>query len=95
MDVEDIFRDNYTIIYRPHRGDLKSSMSRTLEFKTVEEMKNHISKHQYYGSIKASDIIVKDDTIDDKRISWRDTREVYAEMDNTQTCIGYCATDYY
>lgn len=96
------------IIYRPHRGGLAEAMSEAKEFDNVDSMKQYIVEQwtESLGGRKpfdVDDIVLDDETIDDDRIGWHDTRYVcikrfgnedYMEKYGSPQCIGFCATDY-
>lgn len=96
------------IIYRPHRGGLAEALAEAREFETEEEMKQYIL--EYYKILlpelvpfEIEDIVIDEETVDDDRCDWHDTRYVcikrfvdedYMEKYGCPQCIGMCATDY-
>lgn len=100
------------IIYRPHRGGLKESLAEAKEFETIDEMKSYIYNdwkefHKKIGHKSApfeiDDIVIEDETFNDNRCGWHDTRHVctkrmgkenYIELYGCPQCLGMCATDY-
>ena len=81
------------IIYRPHRGSLSDALSEAKEFSTWQELKEHVALTWNtigYGQIQPSDVTIKDDSIEDKRIGWKDTRMVLCKG----YPMGFCATRY-
>lgn len=100
------------VIYRPHRGGLKEALEEAKEFESIEEMKQHIYEHFKfvysdlgYGMepFGIDDIVIAEETADDKRCGWHDTRHVcikrllkedFMEKYGSPQCIGHCATDY-
>lgn len=96
------------IIYRPHRGGLKESLAEAKEFESIEEMKAYIVKDwaEMYANIgfpcapfEADDIVLGEESKDDSRCGWHDTRYVCVkrmgkEIYSCPQCIGHCATDY-
>lgn len=95
------------IIYRPHRGGFEESMKLAREFESVEEMKAYIV-HEHEDPLIgrafcSGDIVIEDETINDIRNSWKDTRKVcvnwyfaenFVEEYGSPQCIGHCATEY-
>lgn len=100
------------VIYRPHRGGLKEALAEAKEFESIEEMKKWIYEHFKFvyadlgykmEPFGIKDIVIDDETADDDRCGWHDTRRVcikrllkqdfMAEYGSPQ-CIGHCATDY-
>ncbi|WP_297419735.1 hypothetical protein [Clostridium sp.] len=90
------------IIYRPHRRDLADAMAEAKEFDTVEEMKEYIVK-QWRNQFDISDVVLGNETIDDDRIGWKDTKYVcikrlgkedYMKKYKSPQCVGMCATNY-
>lgn len=91
------------IIFRPHRGGLKEAMEETVEFRTCEEMKAYIVEQHtdpdFGPAFEVKDIVFGDETRDDHRNGWHDTRYVctrryYNEGYFPPAPIGFCATDY-
>jgi hypothetical protein len=90
------------IIYRPHRGTLKESLSEKKEFETVSDMKDYIVI-QWNGFIEKEDIVIDYKEINDERIGWKDTKRIcvnklgnedYMKIYGCSQCIGYYATNY-
>lgn len=90
------------IIYRPSRNLLEEAMSERKIFNDEFEMKSHIS-NEWDGYIKVEDIVITDESINDERIGWRDTKHVctkklgeedYIERYGYPQCIGWCAMDF-
>lgn len=96
------------IIYRPHKGGLAESMAESKEFADEEEMKAHIyqdwkKSYQDLGFKSApfeiDDIVIDNETIEDARCGWHDTRYVCIKRFGNEKygcpqCIGMCATNY-
>lgn len=90
-------------IYRSHAGSLDEAMKTVREFNTFEELKaSIIDEWTVINGIPAfddSDIVVNEETINDNRIGWEDTRAVcvkriYNEVYQHPQCIGWMATKY-
>lgn len=91
------------VIYRPHRAYLSDSLAHAQEFETMDDMKLHIvrcyEEVKGYKPFDLEDIVVMDDSVDDSRCGWHDTRYVCInrfgeEKYEYPQCIGMCATDY-
>lgn len=91
------------IIYRPHRGGLKEAMKETVEFRTCEEMKAYIVEQhtdpEFGPAFDVKDIVLGEETMDDYRNGWHDTRYVcirryYNNGYFPPAPIGFFATDY-
>lgn len=95
------------IIYRPHRGGLAEAMAEAMEFETIQEMKEHIVKEhtdeEMGPAFCIDDIVLGEETVNDHRNGWKDTRYVcvkryysdnFIENCGFAQCIGMCATDY-
>lgn len=95
------------IIFRFHRGLLADSMETAKEFQTEEEMKEYIvsyyEKEYGFKLLDVDDIVINEETMNDDRIGWKDTRYVYTkrfmnenymEKYGSPQCIGMCATEY-
>ncbi len=95
------------IIYRPHRELFEDAMAEAQEFETVDAMKEYIVKENQLinGAFPFSvdDIVISDESVDDIRNGWKDTRHVcikrylredFMEKYGVAQCIGMCATDY-
>lgn len=96
------------IIYRPHRGSLKDALKEAKEFDSIDEMKQYIYndwKKLYLelnykdAPFEVEDILIDNESIEDKRCGWHDTRYVcikrmWEENYNIPQCIGMCATNY-
>ena len=90
------------VIYRPHRELLDEAMAEAKVFDSFEDMKAYIAEQEAeaYGTYKhfdESDIVIKDETVNDTRIGWEDTRYVCVkrfvkEVYEYPQCIGMCAT---
>lgn len=81
------------IIYRPHRGSLSDALSEVKEFSTWQELKEYVAltwNSMGFGQVTSSDVTIKDDPIEDKRIGWNDTRIVLLRG----CSVGFCATQY-
>lgn len=77
------------------------------EFSSVEEMKAYIV-HEHEDpmmgrAFSSYDIVIEDETINDIRNGWKDTKRVcvnryfaenFVEEHGTPQCIGHCATEY-
>lgn len=95
------------IIYRPHRGGLAEALAEAKEFQSEEEMKSYIYedwKKPYMelgfksAPFDIEDIVIDDESLDDTRCGWRDTRYVCVkrigkDIYDFPQCIGMCATD--
>jgi hypothetical protein len=86
------------IIYRPHRGGLVESMKESEIFDDEDQLKNHIIK-KWEGLISFEDIVINDDSVNDERIGWKDSRYVCTKRIGDKKfvhpqCIGQCATDF-
>lgn len=90
-------------IYRPHAGALDEAMKRAREFETFEEMLSAIvddwTLFDRCPAFDASDIVIDEETINDRRIGWEDTRRVcvkriYNDVYPYPQCIGWMATKY-
>ena len=90
------------VIYRPHRGRLTDSMLEANEFNNEQEMKEYIVK-QCNNYFSVNDIVISDESYNDDRIGWKDTRYVCTKKFGNQDCvtlygvpqcIGMCATEY-
>lgn len=89
-------------IYRDHRGSLDSSMQTACEFKTLDEMFQHIIRQHSLNDIQAfglEDIVIDEKSINDTRIGWEDCRYVcvkryYGQIYSIPQCIGMMATKY-
>lgn len=73
------------VIYRPHRGGLKEALEEAKEFESIEEMKQYIYEHFKFvytdvgyktEPFTIDDIVIGEETADDKRCGWHDTRHV-------------------
>lgn len=68
------------VIYRPHRGLLKESMSEVREFSTAEEMLDWIvAEHtdpERGPAFSLDDLVIGTESRDDSHIGWHDTRYV-------------------
>lgn len=91
------------IIYRPHKGSFKDAMAEARIFRDEDEMKRWIVSNsaQAFGVSKfdVSDIVIQDESIDDSRNGWHDTKHVCvcrygSEVYSIPQCIGMCATDF-
>lgn len=100
------------VIYRPHRGGLEEALAEAKEFESIEEMKQYIYEHFKFvyadlgykmEPFSIEDIVIAEETADDKRCGWHDTRHVcikrllnedFMEKYGSPQCIGHCATDY-
>lgn len=91
------------IIYRPHRGSFKDAMAEARIFQNEDEMKSWIVSNsaEVFGMpmLDVSDIVIKDESLDDSRNGWHDTKYVCvkrygSEVFSTPQCIGMCATDF-
>ncbi len=96
------------VIYRPHKGGLKEALAEAREFDSFEEMKTYIASDykKMYTELGfknppfyVDDIVIKDESKDDNRCGWHDTRYVCVkrmgnEIYDCPQCIGMCATDY-
>ena len=96
------------IIYRPHAGTLEDAMRQKMEFHDFDEMKSYIVDqwtHSCFGRspFDVDDIIIENESVDDHRNGWHDTRHVcvsrfgdcnYLALFGAPQCIGWCATDY-
>lgn len=96
------------VIYRPTGSTLKEAMEYSKEFNDFEEMKEYIFDFWFtlYQSLgfseppfEISDIVIKEEAVEDKRNGWKDTRYVCVkrmgnDIYSIPQCIGYCATDY-
>lgn len=100
------------VIYRPHRGGLEEALAEAKEFESIEEMKQHIYEHFKFvysdlgyemEPFGIDDIVIAEETADDKHCGWHDTRHVcikrllkedFMEKYGSPQCIGHCATDY-
>lgn len=96
------------IIFRPHKGGLKESLEHKKEFSSEQEMKEYIFNqwklsHDNIAPFSVEDIVISDDSVDDARCGWHDTRYVcikrygsenYIELYGAPQCIGMCATKY-
>jgi len=90
------------IIYRPHRGSLVASLSEKEEFSFIEEMKIYIEE-QFDGYVKAEDVVLYGEIMNEKTTGWKDCQMVCVKAFNGEDyiakygcpqCIGYYATDY-
>jgi len=90
------------IIYRPHRGSLIDAMAEAKEFNNEQEMKKYIIE-QWDNLFSIDDLMIDENTINDDRIGWKDTRYVctkklgednYIQKYGHPQCIGMCATEY-
>lgn len=96
------------VIYRPQRGGLSEALAETKEFNSFEEMKKNIVNdwEKYYADLghnqppfSVDDIVIDEETINDERCGWHDTRYVCVKrmgdkIYDCPQCIGMCATDY-
>lgn len=96
------------IIYRPHKGALSDALAEAMEFQNEEEMKSYIYQdwkklYMELGFKSApfdiEDIVIDDESSDDTRCGWRDTRYVCVkrmgkDIYNCPQCIGMCVTNY-
>lgn len=87
------------VIYRPHRGGLKESLSEAREFKTIEEMKMYIyedwkdfhKKIGYkYAPFEIDDIVIDKEYFDDKRCGWHDSRHVCTKRMGKENYMELC-----
>lgn len=95
------------IIYRPHTELFAEAMALAKEFETIEEMKEYIVKEHTDEDLgpafEVDDIVLGEETRNDVRNGWKDTRYVcvkryysenFIEKYGAAQCIGMCATDY-
>lgn len=81
------------IIYRPHRGSLSDALSEAKEFSSWQELREYVASTwnaMGHEQVTTSDITIKDNPIEDRRIGWKDTRMVLLKA----YAIGFCATQY-
>lgn len=81
------------IIYRPHRTSLSDALSEAKEFSTWQELKEYVAStwnSMGFGQATSSDVSIKDNSIEDERIDWKDTRMVLCKG----YPVGFCATQY-
>lgn len=97
------------VIYRPNTGGLQESMELAKEFENFDAMKEYIVEQkskmapEWGAPFSVDDIVISEESVDDKRIGWKDTRYVcvkryynedYMAKYGSPQCIGMCATDY-
>ena len=93
--VEEVKR----IKYRPVRSTLSEAMEEEKSFDTIDAMFDYIVKDwQEFGNdlFSKEDLSIEEKPGKDKRINWKECREVYVkrmgqEMYTTPQCIGYCS----
>lgn len=81
------------IIYRPYRASLSDALSEVKEFSTWQELKDHVAltwNSMGFEQVTSSEVTIKDDSIEDERIGWKDTRMVLCKG----YPVGFCATRY-
>lgn len=89
------------ILYRPHCGGLKESMDKLRVFRSVEELKTHVSDYwnepcPSISFISKDDIVIGEVIGSDPRIGWNEVRYVLTKrfgndrFDETPQAIGYC-----
>jgi hypothetical protein len=86
------------IKFRPHQfgGTYFESLEHYQEFNSIQKMKEFLV-HQYNEAFKASDIVIKKESISDIRpgLNWPDThyvciKKIYDKKYRTPQCIAYC-----
>ena len=87
------------IIYRSHRGSLEEAMKTVVEFDNLEDLKLHVcdEHNSLWGReiLRPDDIIIGNDTINDTRIGWKETRHVLVKRMGNRIyehpqCVGFC-----
>lgn len=92
------------IIYRPHKGSLSDALAEAMEFQNEEEMKSYIYQdwNKLYMELgfkpapfDIEDIVIEDESSDDTRCGWHDTRYVCVkrigkDIYDCPQCIGLC-----
>lgn len=93
------------VIYRPHRGGLAEAMELAKEFDDFDAMKEYIVEQEskivpeWGAPFSVDDIVISEESVDDKRIGWKDTRHVcvkryysedYMAKYGSPQCIGVC-----
>lgn len=94
---------NGKIIYRPHGGGtVFDSLEKAKEFDNIQQMKEYVVE-QWNNLFSDKDVVIMNESVEDKRINWKDVRHVcikrlanedYILKYGTPQCIGYCATEY-
>lgn len=97
VDVRRGKYDDKLYVYRSHRGSLDESMETCVICESVDKLKDVvIEEYRPYGvTLTRDDIIISDETHNDERIGWKETRYVcvtHLEGDNFDTpqCVGMC-----
>ena len=82
------------IIFRPHRSTLAEAMKEVKEFDNVEAMKKQIVE-SWNHLFTVDDLVIDDESVvNDKRISWEDTKYVCVRSGTEEFVVGMCATKY-
>ena len=91
------------IRYRPVRELLIESIRDCRIFSSTDQMIAYIVHHSNsvngYRVLDESDVVISNESVNDKRIGWKDTHYVCVKRYGDQKyrvpqCIGYCATDF-
>lgn len=91
-----------SVFYRPAMELLDDALKKTVEFKSVEQMKEYLvteSAKQLNGvsQFEVNDIVIDSKTFTDTRCGWLDTSYVCVKRFGKQQydvpqCIGFCCT---